>query len=238
MQQQHRRAWPSASPRALSCISAAQCARIAARLAYFSSSRGRREYVHVGMRWRCRPARPMGVRSRVLLGVFSSFSRPGPPSGPNTEPPSAVIMMSAIHVSTACPATAAPISSLSCTRASLAPSSSPSVSTLPAHKGPPAIHRDTPCIDCRPAQPLCRVSPIVTRPLALVRHEARARVYTRDAPAGYLDAKSKHTRTTRRHAAALAHRCSLNAAEPGGSSVQHRSSTRHSTGGPSQTLNL
>jgi hypothetical protein len=29
------RGWPSSSPRALSCISAALCARIAARLAYF-----------------------------------------------------------------------------------------------------------------------------------------------------------------------------------------------------------
>lgn len=77
------------------------------------------------------------------------------------------------------------------------PSLSAALALAVQESGTWAIRRDAPCIDCRPAQPLCRVSPIVTRPAVFVRHEARARVYTRDAPAGPLDAKVKARATGR-----------------------------------------
>lgn len=43
---------------------------------------------------------------------------------------------------------------------------------------PWAFHQSAPCIDCRPAQPLYRVSPIVTRLVVFVHREARVRVRT------------------------------------------------------------
>lgn len=99
------------------------------------------------------------------------------------------------------------------------PSLSAALALAVQQSGTWAIRGNAPCIDCRPAQPLCRVSPIVTRPAVFVRHEARARVHTRHAPAGPLDAKVK-ARATRRsrelsltavllHAAGLAGLASL-----------------------------
>jgi hypothetical protein len=35
------------------------------------------------MRWRCQFSRPIGARQRDLLGLFSAFSRRGPPSDPD-----------------------------------------------------------------------------------------------------------------------------------------------------------
>lgn len=74
----------------------------------------------------------------------------------------------------------------------------------PGGTGPPVYHprraaslgvQDAPCIDCRPAQPLYRVSPVITRLVVCVHHEARARVYTIPLHLGprALSTKSKHT---------------------------------------------
>lgn len=74
------------------------------------------------------------------------------------------------------------------------PSLSAALAVLAQDEGTWAIRQNAPCIDCRPAQPLCRVSPIVTRPAVFVRHEARAKVHTRDASAGHLEPEDEaHT---------------------------------------------
>ena len=79
-----------------------QCARESPPVLPISSAaRNAEGHVDVGMRWRCSQRQPMAADLRDLLGVLCAFSRHGPPSDPNIEPPSAVVTMSAIHVSTA-----------------------------------------------------------------------------------------------------------------------------------------
>jgi hypothetical protein len=68
---------------------------------------------------------------------------------------------------------------------------------VPVHESILAIHQDGPCIAARPTSLPGLSRQLLRAFLAFVRHEARARVRTRDASAGYLDQKSTHAR---RHA--------------------------------------
>lgn len=225
-----------------SCISGLPCARIAARLAYFFGSRAHRrpcryrhevESTSAPANWRPIPQ---------LLGVFSSFSRRGPPPEPNIEPPSAVIMMSAIDVSTtaSCLATPAPICLLYMSRAS-SPSRASGASfalvrlAAPDAQGTPAIHQDAPCIDCRPAQRPTSLSGLAncyapscfraSRSAGQSLHQRRIRGLSRPKVKAHPQPRST----------ALS---PLFFARGGAWRVQHRSSNRHSTDVLSRTLNI
>ena len=151
------------------------------------------------MRWRCSRRQPIAAALADLLGVFSAFSRRGPPSDPDIAPSKRCSHHERYTRLHGRPSNGGAYMFCMLRLTSLAvPSLSAALPPCPPparESGTWAIRQHAPCIDCRPAQPLCRVSPIVTRPAVVVRHEARARVYTRDAPAGPLDPKVKaHTR--------------------------------------------
>lgn len=173
-----------------------RCARESPPVWPISSAQTEKErHVDVGMRWRCTRRQPIVAGLRELLGVFSAFSRRGPPSDPDIAASKRCIHHERYTRLHGRPSNGGAYMFCMLRLTSLAlPSLSAALAPPAQESGTWAIRRNAPCIDCRPAQPLCRVSPIVTRPGVFVRHEARARVYTRDAPAGYFDTpKSKHT---------------------------------------------
>jgi hypothetical protein len=143
-------------------------------------------------------SRPIGTGHPDLLRYFFLLLPHGPSSEPNIDPSKrcrADERYTRLH---GCSVTAAPISACStcCVRQAsrfLRPGS-PRPSRAKAFWRSSKIR---PALTAGGTQPLCRVPPIVTRPLAFLRHEARARVRTRDASAGYLDQKSTHAQ---RHA--------------------------------------
>ena len=189
------------------------------------------------MRWRCTRRQPIAAGLRDLLGVFSAFSRRGPPSDPDIAASKRCSHHERYTRLHGCPSNGGAYMFCMLRLTSLAlPSLSAALAVPAQDEGTWAIRQNVPCIDCRPAQPLCRVSPIVTRPVVFVRHEARARVHTRDASAGHLEPEVKAHTTIIRSEAAESSLSPLFFGTRRAWRVQQRSSNRHSKDRLNQTL--
>ena len=114
-----------------------------------SAARHAGRHVDVGRRWRGQRNQPIAVRLRDLLGVFSAFSRRGPPSDPDIAPSKRCSHHERYTRLHGRPVTAAPICSACCVRlTSLALPSLSSALAFPGARQPFVLRRS---IKMRPA---------------------------------------------------------------------------------------